>query len=500
MKSYSEQLPPEVVMPDKIITEDVGDLRYLAINGTSVNSDKLANQTLEQVLANTAKAPVHLGTRRLNDVKLPGEYYQDTNANTVGVKDYPENMAGSLTVSKSAGIIQTYRVYNSSRVWRRALYTGTNWTQWSRDYNTENKPTSADVGLGNVVNYTFVDSFADPSPIKYCSAGAVKAAYDLAASKISQGQCDARYLPIEGKAANSALLNGTSNSASAVANTNALRDSSGDVHVRLLRANYADQNVIDGAIAYRSNAGSDNYVRFCNDTSAIRVFLDLGNVNNWTATSSTDDPANNKYATAAAVKSVQDQANNKITIGGITTTVYATDWFRAKGSCGLYFQDFGGGLRMTNDQEVEVYGNKALRVNSDARVTGQVFTEYSDKRLKKNKRVINNALDLIRGWKGITYNANYIAAKYGYDTSIEKVGLIAQDVEETLPQLVTRAPFDDDGFGGSISGKDYITVDYERCVPILVNCIHELENTVAEQQNQITELRELVEKLITTKQ
>ena len=66
----------------------------------------------------------------------------------------------------------------------------------------------------------------------------------------------------------------TSNATTAAtASTIAYRDSSADLNVRLLRANYGDQSTISGAMAFRVNSGSDNYTRYCNSPSAIRTFI-----------------------------------------------------------------------------------------------------------------------------------------------------------------------------------------------------------------------------------
>lgn len=65
-------------------------------------------------------------------------------------------------------------------------------------------------------------------------------------------------------------------STSATANTLAARDGSGDINVRLLRANYANQSTISGAMAFRVNNGSDNYTRYCSNPTAIRTFIGAG--------------------------------------------------------------------------------------------------------------------------------------------------------------------------------------------------------------------------------
>ena len=59
----------------------------------------------------------------------------------------------------------------------------------------------------------------------------------------------------------------------ATANTVVGRNGSGDIHCRLLRPTYGNQTTISGAMAFRVNNSTDNYVRFCSDTSAIRTFL-----------------------------------------------------------------------------------------------------------------------------------------------------------------------------------------------------------------------------------
>ena len=69
----------------------------------------------------------------------------------------------------------------------------------------------------------------------------------------------------------------------------------------------------------------------------------------------------------------------------------------------------------------------------------------------------------------------------------------AQEVKCIAPEIVTIAPFDTefnkDGSKISKSGKNYLTVSYNKVVPILVEAIKE-------QQTQIEELKQLVNQLI----
>lgn len=67
-----------------------------------------------------------------------------------------------------------------------------------------------------------------------------------------------------------------SSTSAATANTIAVRDGSGDLLCRLVRANYADQNTMSGGIVFRINNSDDNYLRCCNNPSAVRSWLGIG--------------------------------------------------------------------------------------------------------------------------------------------------------------------------------------------------------------------------------
>jgi hypothetical protein len=52
------------------------------------------------------------------------------------------------------------------------------------------------------------------------------------------------------------------------------RDGSGDIRCRLVRQTFGDNNFINGGIVFRTNNTNDNFLRVCNNTAAIRTFLD----------------------------------------------------------------------------------------------------------------------------------------------------------------------------------------------------------------------------------
>lgn len=132
-------------------------------------------------------------------------------------------------------------------------------------------------------------------------------------------------------------------------------------------------------------------------------------------------------------------------------------------------------------------GTAASGTAGEIRATNQIVAYYSDKRLKENIKPIESALDKVNSLRGVTYTANTLAESFGYTDKSEQVGVIAQEVEEVLPQIVKPAPFDisylGEGVEVSKSGQHYKTVQYEKLVPLLIEAIKELNNKVEELTN-----------------
>ena len=110
--------------------------------------------------------------------------------------------------------------------------------------------------------------------------------------------------------------------------------------------------------------------------------------------------------------------------------------------------------------------------------TNSITAFYSDRRLKQNIVPIPNALDKVDRLSGVTYTQNEFAEQFGYNDYSQQVGVIAQQVQEVLPEVVKLAPFDMGPGGTSRSGENYLTVQYEKIVPLLVEAIKELRAEV----------------------
>jgi hypothetical protein len=102
---------------------------------------------------------------------------------------------------------------------------------------------------------------------------------------------------------------------------------------------------------------------------------------------------------------------------------------------------------------------------------------------------LKNAISKITTLTGYTYNTNALGKKLLNNENISdsKVGLIAQDLQKVLPEAVKLAPFDNDGKNNSKSGENYLTIQYEKVVPLLVEAIKEqqikIENLTIEVEN-----------------
>ena len=114
----------------------------------------------------------------------------------------------------------------------------------------------------------------------------------------------------------------------------------------------------------------------------------------------------------------------------------------------------------------------------EIRATNYITAFYSDKRLKSNIEPITSALSKVKQLAGVLYTQNTLAEQYGYNDYDQQVGLFAQDVQQVLPQAVKPAPFDIGPGGTSISGQNYLTIQYEKMVPLLVEAIKELSDLV----------------------
>lgn len=195
-------------------------------------------------------------------------------------------------------------------------------------------------------------------------------------------------------------------------------------------------------------------------------FKEGGGVNiNWTDTTpgSNADPFDLEFKINTGVT-----AGNGLTGGGILN-VSRTIHVGA-----------GNGITVAAD-EVKMSGSYTGSFSA----TGNITAYSSDERLKNNIVAISDPIEKLKSIGGYSYTWNEEAsAAVGFTPeSKDEHGVIAQEIQKVIPDAVTSAPFDTDEDGNSKSGEDYLTVRYERIVPLLIEAIKD-------QQAQIDKLKE----------
>lgn len=216
--------------------------------------------------------------------------------------------------------------------------------------------------------------------------------------------------------------------------------------------------------------------------------------------------------------------------------VYASNWFRAQGDCGLYTQDYGGHFRRNtysygtwetfgynkngyggivvsnNYVTAQMHnssgdygfltengnwwnlfynnGNNCWGIGTDNTYSGDGFrcvkygssqygwTTWSDRRAKENISSITGALDKVLNMRGVYFN--YITD----EAKSKRVGFIAQELEQVLPEAVRYA-----------EEIDEYNVEYAQIVSVLAEAIKEQDVKMKAQDAKITRLEALVEQL-----
>jgi hypothetical protein len=119
-------------------------------------------------------------------------------------------------------------------------------------------------------------------------------------------------------------------------------------------------------------------------------------------------------------------------------------------------------------------GTAASGTTGEIRATSTVTSGYSDDQLKTKLGNIDNALDKLMTLNGFYYEPSQLALDLGYTPS-KQVGVSAQEVQKVLPEVVVPAPVDD----------KYLTVQYEKMIPLLIEAIKELKSEVEVLKGQI---------------
>jgi hypothetical protein len=135
-----------------------------------------------------------------------------------------------------------------------------------------------------------------------------------------------------------------------------------------------------------------------------------------------------------------------------------------------------------------------LEVTGSIGATADITAFSSDERLKSKTGPITEALDKVCTLDTFTYTHNDLARSYGFKDNRQYVGISAQQVRKVQPEVVRIAPFDADG-EKSKSGQNFMTVQYERLVPLLIEAIKEERKAREALEESVRSLEERVKLL-----
>jgi hypothetical protein len=270
------------------------------------------------------------------------------------------------------------------------------------------------------------------------------------------------------------LLDGAQPSVSASNSTIVQRHSSGYIYANYFNTNPND--VTSGVTKVCVETGNDGFIRH-GTAAAIQSFV------NCKTNSSTD--SNQVYIrNGSPTVYFRDTDHNSSMLHCNSSLLYvlrgandSTTWTQVNSQWPFIFN----------------LANNNATCGNNFEAIGDVTAFSSDRRLKENFKYIDSPLEKVLNLNGYTFDWKDTVKELGFSPKIEKndVGLIAQEVQEVIPQAVAPAPFDQEWDGDaekniSKSGEDYLTVKYEKLVPLLVEAIKE-------QQQQIDELRRKLE-------
>ena len=170
------------------------------------------------------------------------------------------------------------------------------------------------------------------------------------------------------------------------------------------------------------------------------------------------------------------------TYGGATQIPVVTIDSKGRATYAANVAFSGGGVTVTDDtttnsthyviledvtsgsvSTVKVSSTKLTFNPSTGTLSATIFTSLSDENQKTNIKPIENALNIVENIKGVTFDWK--------ESNVPSAGLLAQDVERYLPELIETS-------------DDKKTLNYNGVIGILVEAIKELNEKVKQLENK----------------
>jgi hypothetical protein len=458
-----------------------------AINVSSITVGTLPNARTTAASANGASTIVARdanGSFAANVVTATTGNFTNITANAAGLTDInasnitsgtisnarttgnTANSASTIVLRDANGAFTAGNVTASNFIGAGTTITSINASNISSGTIDNSRTTAASAnGASTIVSRDSSGSFSAGSITATSISGNGVALSAINASNITSGTID-----------NARTSAATANGASTIV----LRDSTGSFAAGVITANGSALSAIN---ASSISSGTVATARLASGTANSSTYLRgdstwaaLSAPNNGTLSMGVSGTGLSGSATFTA-----DQSSNStftVTINSASangaSTVVARDASGnfAAGTITATLTGTASALVTGNSYQVGSFGvgTAASGTSGEIRATNNITAFYSDERLKTRTGNIENALDKVCQIETMLYHANETAVALGYDASIQEVGVTAQSVQKVQPEVVVPAPIDD----------KYLTVRYEKLVPLLIEAIKELKAQVAE--------------------
>jgi hypothetical protein len=130
----------------------------------------------------------------------------------------------------------------------------------------------------------------------------------------------------------------------------------------------------------------------------------------------------------------------------------------------LVFYQAGDRMKLTDGGDVGIgIGTPGYKLDVGGHIQCVALHETSDLRFKTNIRTLDHALDKVSQLRGVSFDWNREAESVGATAGDHQIGLVAQEVERVIPELV------------STPENGYKSVDYTKLTAVLVEAVKELK-------------------------
>jgi len=137
----------------------------------------------------------------------------------------------------------------------------------------------------------------------------------------------------------------------------------------------------------------------------------------------------------------------------------------------------GWGMYVAADGDARIYLSGS---QGNISCTGTLYQSASDGRLKTNVVPITDPIEKLKKIRGVTFDwVEDIASEYDFHPhSMHEHGVIAQEVQEVIPDAVDTAPFNGNYTKKNGTDHNFLTVQRDKIIPLLIESIKEQQTLI----------------------